>query len=292
MHGLTESLEYLASQEAVESLRRDAYWPKWDSPWWHMMLLHEMGETRRIPAAPIETLTRELENTPSTEFLDGSDYHCHCALGCVYQLLAAYGVDVEGRLPWIRQWFLRYQMRDGGFNCDAEAYGVEDECPSSMVATIAPFEAVLFYTPREWTTEEVEFLDRGAEFLQQRCLSQGSPTRHNAEEREQALAWMDLCFPRFYFYDVLRGLYALLSWAERRGKRLERARFAEVLGRLEADVGIERQAYQGVGTRLPEGGRAQESVFPLLLAVSASGPSSYLQRQWLQCRELGEKCWC
>lgn len=103
-----------------------------------MMLLREMGETRRIPESAIEALMSELERTPSTEFLDGSDYHCHCALGCVYQLLAGYGVDVDSRLPWIRQWFLRYQMADGGFNCDAEAYSVEGECPSSMVGAIAP----------------------------------------------------------------------------------------------------------------------------------------------------------
>ncbi|MCW5869359.1 MAG: hypothetical protein KIS61_19025 [Candidatus Eremiobacteraeota bacterium] len=289
MVGLAESLEYLDSEAAVRSLRRDAYWPKWDSPWWHMMLLHEMGETRRIPPAAIEALVLEMEKTPSTEFLDGSDYHCHCALGCVYQLLAAYGIDVDGRLPWIRQWFLRYQMSDGGFNCDAEAYAVPGECPSSMVGTIAPFEAMLFYTPRDFTAEEIEFMDRGARFLQERELWRGSPTRHNAEEREQAKAWMDLCFPRFYFYDVLRGLYALLNWADRRGVTLERARFAPVLERLEAGVEIGRRAYLGVGTRLPEGGRAKESLFPLLEAVSGNGPSRYLQEQWQKCRELGAK---
>jgi len=287
---MNKSLEYLASPAALASLRRDVYWPKWDSPWWHMLLLHEMGEGRQIPAVAIEALVAELEATPSTEFLDGSDYHCHCALGCVYQLLAGYGVDVDGRLPWIRGWFLRYQMADGGFNCDAEAYGVVGECPSSMVATIAPFEAVLFYTAREWTAEEVEFLDRGARFLQDRELWRGSPTRHNAEEREQARAWMDLCFPRFYFYDVLRGLYALLSWAQRRGVTLERARFAPVLQRLEAGVAIGRRAYRGVGTRLPEGGRAPESVFPLLEQVSAGGPSPYLEAQWRKCRELSKTC--
>lgn len=283
---MRECLEYLGSAAALESLRRDAYWPKWDSPWWHMMLLHEMGETRRIPAAAIEALVVELESTPSTEFLDGSDFHCHCALGCVYQLLAAYGVDVDGRLPWIRPWFLRYQMADGGLNCDASAYTVLGECPSSMVGTIAPFEAVLFYTPRGWTSEEVEFLDRGARFLQERELWRGSATVHNAEERDQASCWMDLCFPRFYFYDVLRGLYALLSWASLRGVNLERARFAPVLERLEAGVVIGRRAYAGVGTVLPEGGRGVESVFPLLESVSAPGPSPFLERQWARCQEL------
>ncbi len=134
------------------------------------------------------------------------------------------------------------------------------------------------------------FLDRGAGFLQERELWRGSPTRHNAEERAQAKTWMNLCFPRFYLYDVLRGLHALLSWADLRGVRLERPRFAPVLERLESGLEIGRQSYVGVGTRLPEGGRAKESVFPLLESVSGNGPSPYLQLQWQKCQQLGAKC--
>lgn len=148
---------------------------------------------------------------------------------------------------------------------------------------------MLFHTPRAFSAEEIEFLDRGARFLLERQLCLGSPTRHNAEEREQAKSWMELCFPRFYLYDVLRGLYALLSWAERRETTLERARLATVLDRLEAGVAIGRQSYLGVGTRLPEGGRTQESVFPLLRTVSGQGPSPYLEEQWQKCQALGKK---
>ncbi len=97
-------------------------------------------------------------------------------------------------------------MADGGLNCDNDAYLIKDEVPSSMVGTIAAFEAVLLYTPREWTTEERTFLEKGAQFLIKRKLMLGSDTKHNASERKSAEDWMKLCFPRLYLYDVLRGL--------------------------------------------------------------------------------------
>jgi hypothetical protein len=36
------SSDYLQSDEALESIEKDPYWPKWNSPWWHMLLLHEI----------------------------------------------------------------------------------------------------------------------------------------------------------------------------------------------------------------------------------------------------------
>ena len=42
---IEHSVAYLDSPQAREALAVDAYWPKWDSPWWHMLLLDEMGLT-------------------------------------------------------------------------------------------------------------------------------------------------------------------------------------------------------------------------------------------------------
>ena len=154
-----ESLRYLGSDRALQSLNADPYWPKWDSPWWHMLLLHEMGLTKQIPESVIERNVAVLDAFPlkifpvhPEEVPKGIDYArmtlCHCYLGNIYQVLAAWGVDVDARLRWIRPWFLRYQMADGGLTCDNDAYLVKDEVPSSMVGTIAAFEAVLLRTPR------------------------------------------------------------------------------------------------------------------------------------------------
>ena len=156
------------------------------------------------------------------------DSPCHCQLGNAYQVLAAWGVDVDTELPWIRPWLLRYQMADGGMNCDNDAYLVSDESPSSMVGTIAAFEAMFLYTPRPWTSEEKNFIDHGARFLIERQLMYGSKTKYNASERESAENWMKLCFPRFYLYDVLRGLNALLLWGEKTNQKIPREAYSAV----------------------------------------------------------------
>lgn len=58
------SVSYLASEAAASCLAADAYWPKWDAPWWHMLLLHEMGKTSPIPAIAIEELVKALHRYP------------------------------------------------------------------------------------------------------------------------------------------------------------------------------------------------------------------------------------
>src|SRR5262249_2697179 len=153
----------------------------------------------------------------------GPDSMCHCALGSIYQVLTACGVDVDAALPWIKPWFVRYQMADGGLNCDSTAYLVEDECPRSMVGTVAPCEAMLL---SRGTPEQEAFVERAARFLMERRLMLGSATVHNAEERAAQVLWLAPCFPRFYFYDVLRGLTALARWAERSGRTIPLAAIA------------------------------------------------------------------
>ncbi len=297
-----DSVEYLTSEVALNAVDADAYWPKWNSPWWHMLLLHEMGETKRIPEKMIKRYIASLNRIPLKIFPihpedmpEGVDPYrgtpCHCQLGNVYQVLSCWGVDVDNELPWIRPWFLRYQMADGGLNCDNDAYLVKDECPSSMVGTIAAFEAVLLYTKRPWTPEEKSFLENGARFLMGRKLMLGSATKHNASERKSAEQWTKLCFPRFYLYDVLRGLNALSLWAEKTNQILPREAINEVMTFLDREfqngkVKIGRQSFEGVGTILPspsgEWIRKQPAThFRLLDKVSVIGEESpFLSKQW------------
>lgn len=300
--GIADSVAYLASDAALRSLEIDPYWPKWHSPWWHMLLLHELGETRRIPtraatamAAGIDRLSHVFPIQPDE--IAGVDLQrdvaCHCALGTMYAVLAGCGIDVARALPWVRAWFVRYQMPDGGLNCDETAYRVAGECPSSMVATVAPFEAMLL--DAVWTAEERAFVERAARFLIDRALVRGSQTAHNAAERESAAAWRALTFPRFYFYDVLRGLAALVRWALATGQPLPEAAVAEVVTALierwpDGVVRVERQAHAGRTTIVPTADRspsprAPASSFPLLEAAGAPGePSEALTRQWSEAR--------
>lgn len=308
---LQQSINYLNSDQALKDVTRDAYWPKWDSPWWHMLLLHEMGKTELIPEALIKRYIETLNRYPikifpihQEDMPEGVDPYrgtpCHCQVGNVYQVLAAWGVNVDKEVPWIRPWFLRYQMNDGGFNCDNDAYLVKDEVPSSMVGTIAIFEAVLFFTPREWTPEEKMFLDKGAQFLIERKLMLGSQTKHNAAEQKSAKDWLKPCFPRFYLYDVLRGLNALLLWSEKTQNTIPSEAISDVVSHLEnhfpdGNIINERHSYEGAGTLLPiEAGewKWQKSAmfFPLLTKLSAIGEvSPFLTKQWQEAKERLKK---
>ncbi|HQT89378.1 MAG TPA: hypothetical protein PK677_12605 [Acidiphilium sp.] len=302
------SVRYLGSTLAIEALRESPYWPKWDQPWWHMLLLHEMGETARIPPVIVRAFVEALNATPVQIFPiwpgeapEGADpyrdWACHCQLGNVYRVLDASGVDMDAELPWVGTWFLQYQMADGGLNCDEAAYRIENECPSSMVGTIAAFEALTLHTRRPWNAAEQKFLDAAAHFMIERRLVLGSPTTHNAAERIAAQDWGLLCFPRFYQYDVLRGLTALVNWAERSGWGVPREVVAPILADLERrfpDGVVQTERYScdehGTITRLADGiwdhTRRPSSSFPLLdLVRTRNMVSPYLSLEFAQTKQ-------
>jgi hypothetical protein len=300
--GIADSVAYLGSDAAQRSIELDPYWPKWNSPWWHMLLLHELGEARQIPTSASAAMAARVDRLLHIFPIHPSDAPgvnlqrdtaCHCALGTMYPVLAACGIDVERALPWARPWFVRYQMTDGGLNCDNTAYLQTGECPSSMVGTVAPLEAMLL--GGAGTSEQRAFAARAGEFMIARALIHGSQTVHNAEERDAEVAWRALTFPRFYFYDVLRGLAALVRWAEATEQRLPEAAVATVVNALaerwpDGVVRVERQALAGKTTILPTDDRspsprASASTFPLLDTTSRLGEQSEaLTRQWSEAR--------
>lgn len=305
---LDATIQYLNSDEALKSVEADPYWPKWNSPWWHMHLLWEMGESRQIPARLVASYVDRFQKYPLKTFPffpgphmpegteNGRLILCHCQLGTFYQVMYACGVNVDRDIPWIRDWFFKYQMQDGGYSCDNSAYLVKNECPSSMVGTISVFEALL-YTRDTWSVDERLALDKMAQFMIDRRLTLGSSTAHNADERISALDWPKLTFPRFYFYDVLRGLEALLVWSKKTGSILPRESYQHVVDYMKkefstGEVTIGRKAIGDWPTRvqMPSGEWVKNqpaAVFPLFEALSQVDETSpYLSKRWQNCLEL------
>lgn len=144
-----QSILYLTSDEAIQSIVTNPYWPKWNSPWWHMSVLFEMGVADQIPKIAAEKMLFEVKRTHLPYFfredapLDKASHQdapCPCALGNLYQILSAADLKVDTELPWARSWFLKYQMSDGDLNCDEDAYRADPNA-SSLDGTIAPLEA-------------------------------------------------------------------------------------------------------------------------------------------------------
>jgi hypothetical protein len=296
--GIAESVRYLNSSEAHESIEANPYWPKWHSPWWHLSAFFEMGLAHRIPKAVAVKLLAEVKATHLPFFfreeapLEKSpkqDAPCPCSFGNIYQILSATGLDVDAELPWARGWFLKYQMSDGGLNCDEDAYKA-DQNASSMVGTISPLEAILS-TPGKLTTDEINFLDRGARCLLDRELRLGSKSQHNAEERLDEEDWLKPCFPRLYFYDVLRGLSFVLHWSEVLSRPIPASAILNVVRHLstqfpDGKIRTQRHSYEDVTTRaLDSSGNWERgrtaTFFPLLNETSDLGNvSPFLTHKW------------
>lgn len=286
MDEVRRCVEGLATPDALASIRRDPYWPKWDSPWWQMTLLWEMGEGARIPRPFAEVMTTAIDEhylhffPLRPEDAPGVDTRrhglCHCMVGTMWQVLLAAGIDVHARLPWIREWFARYQISDGGWNCDETAY-LRPTPRSSFLSTVPVLEALLLVSDR--TAEEERMLDRGADYLVSRRLHR-SISRHRVADPD----WLVLTFPRFYFYDVLRGLAFLRRWAALRGASLPEDVTREAAAAVRAQV---RDGAVVVGHRAwtnarEEPGREKgtATTFELLERVSVIGePNPWLTRQ-------------
>jgi GrpB-like predicted nucleotidyltransferase (UPF0157 family) len=219
---IEKSTAYLSSSEALASIERDPYWPKWDSPWWHMRLLQEMGIPEAIPKIAVQKMTDVLKNhylpifpIRAEEIPEGTDPYrkiaCHCAVGSMYQVLFACGVNVDQELPWMRPSFLQYQLPDGGLNCDESVY-IKENPKSSIVTTLNCLEAVLFCRKQDLTKEETDFLNKGAQYLLRQRLFRKVSTGEAIDSD-----WLEVKFPRFYEYDFLRGFYFLAKWREHSG---------------------------------------------------------------------------
>ena len=113
-------------------------------------------------------------------------------------------------------------MADGGLNCDEAAY-VRPVPRASFLSTVCAAEAVLRVPERPHTGEERAFLARAAGYLRARKLAR-SLSKNGAIA---AAEWLVPCFPRFYEYDVLRGLTFVAEWAASAGEALREEEIAE-----------------------------------------------------------------
>jgi hypothetical protein len=193
------------------------------------------------------------------------------------QVLVAAGVDPYARLPWVREWFARYQIADGGWNCDEGAY-LRPTPRSSFLSTLPVLEALLLVPDR--TRDEDVMLDRGARYLLSRALCRSLSKGTLADP-----SWLVPTFPRFYFYDVVRGLSFVRRWAALRGVSVPADAPREAMAAVEAYV---RDGKVVVGQRAWTDARAEPgqpkgnaSTFALLERVSVIGEASpWLTRQW------------
>lgn len=279
---IQHSLEILASPDSFAVPERMSR-KKWNGEWWHLVTICEMGYANRIPTSVARKALEQLkygawpkfvitkEDAPRTRADRAKMDCCHCELGVYYMVLCQCGCDVDRELPWIRDWFLKHQLDDGGLNCTPTAY--LNSRKSSVVSTLPPLEAILLFTDRSYTEAEARFLDEGARYLIEHRLVESK-----RESRIINQEWLKPLFPRFFEYDILRGLSYLSEWSRRRNKPLPKGLIEEGLDRMKSFVkGSEVFVGRHVNDRSSDW---RGGTFPLLKSVSKVGKvSPYLTNQ-------------
>ena len=297
---LEQAVAGLETTRSMDQIQADAYWPKWDGPWWQMQTLLSVGAADMIPIQAVCATLERIESGSlkffplrEVEIPDGTDPYrdilCHCALASLDLLVGGRGGSLDERFPWVRGWYLRYQLPDGGLNCDEAVY-TRPKPHSSMVSTLPVMESLLS-RHETWSPAEVQAVDAGARYLMTRSLCRSVSGGNRIIDQD----WMVPAFPRFYEYDILRGLAFLARWAHLRGLPLPSHSLEEALACLHAFFSDESAAPRHIpgseGTTLRqsasgEWGRGAFGSFRLLGRVmDATISRSFLRLEYIRTLE-------
>lgn len=222
---LDELREVIESEKAQLMIERDVYWPKWDSPWWYMLLL---DETSRLSEVPVPVF-KELLTCADRQFLkifpvreedvDGpvnghTEVMCFCFFGGLMKLASKLDFDVFAHLPWAKDWVTRYQLPDGGYNCDESVYTGSGR--SSIISTVVMLEGMIEYA--RYSPQPDIFaanMQKAVSYLLKHQIYLTS-----AGKEIEGVNWDKIIFPRFYEYDFLRGLEAVFDFLLFSGKKV------------------------------------------------------------------------
>ncbi len=291
--------EELTSTLTLESIQLDPYWPKWNSPWWKALLLSEAGMSELIPKQFVEEMIEAMNRhylhyfpLVETDIPAACEPYrhilCHCALGNMCRLIELRGYEADKELPWFIDWWARYLLPDGGYNCDEAAYTKSGK--SSFLSTLPMLEAMLLIYKRTGYETLKKNLEAGAQYLINHAVYKSSTGKLITD------IWLQLSFPRYYDYDVLRGLSFLAEWAVLFGKTLPHAIVADCLKQIEPaldESGLIRITEDKIaveGSLMQNGGvwewKEKASRFTALDMFGKVGIVSLpLSRQWLSTLE-------
>ncbi len=192
----------------------DCYWPKWRATVWPLILLAEMGvpgDNPRIRAACeyyLKAAGNQDKSWPPPEYPEGdlTGYRLlwePCVTGNMARTLVQFGYGEDPRVREMFEWLVKFQLPDGGWNCEPGPWG-KDVFHSSFMSTIEPLWAFTALDPSHWLKGGNEAVSRGCEFLLMHRLFKSDKTGKVINEE-----WTRLHFPLFYFYDILHGLRVL-----------------------------------------------------------------------------------
>lgn len=189
----------------------DLYRPKYVATNWRLIVLSDLGLTRKAPRVA-RAARLFLDRFSRSGDLGGLASEV-CVAGNAVRMMARFGYLKDPRVQAAIEWLVRHQKKDGGWHCFRSRTGTLDSWEA-----LAAFAAI----PSEARTPAIlQSIERGAEFYLERRLFREGPTLYRP--------WFRLHYPVHYYYDILVGLDTLTSLGYGEDPRMRPA-----LDRLEA----------------------------------------------------------
>ncbi|HAE41262.1 MAG TPA: hypothetical protein DCG57_21915 [Candidatus Riflebacteria bacterium] len=242
---LSEVGALIHSEKALLMIERDVYWPKWDSPWWYILLLEETGRLAEVPVEAFKELLtcadrQYLKVFPvREEDVDGpvnghTEVMCFCFFGALLKVASKLDFDVFAHLPWAKTWLSRYQLPDGGYNCDESAYTGSGK--SSLVSSTVMLEGMIEYAR---FTKDIETFAPNMQKIVSYLLKH-QVYMSTAGKEIPDTDWDKIIFPRFYEFDFSRGLEAIFDFLLLTGKKVRGVAVERALAllRKKTDAGL------------------------------------------------------
>lgn len=194
--------------------RKDLYRPKYTATIWRLIVLSDLGLTRKDERVrkPCEFFLNEYSrldggfDSPSATWSRSE----HCLTGNLARVLVRCGYSEDRRVISAFDWLVENQMKDGGWHCFYErAFGRGTlDCWEGLSAFAA-------LPRRRWTRRIKRSVERGAEFYLERQLFKQGHRRY--------LPWLRFHYPVHYYYDLLVGLDIITSLGYADDRRLKAA---------------------------------------------------------------------
>ena len=192
---------------------KSCYQPRGEATVWHLQLLAELGAAGDDPRI-VTACERFLRQHAMSDggFACGRHrdrYSEECLTGHMLYTLAAFGRGRDARSLAARDWLLKRQLADGGWNCTPH------RAHSSFVSTLGPTKALALMTD----PESARALRRAVEFLLAHRVFFSHVTGRPVKR-----FWPPVIqFPAHYAYDLLHPLRTLVIARAKVDERLEDA---------------------------------------------------------------------
>ncbi|MCI4369478.1 MAG: terpene cyclase/mutase family protein [Thermoplasmata archaeon] len=194
------------------------YRPKYLSTHWMLLVLSDLGLTRKHPAIR-ESCELWIERfaKPDGGFgLDGGSRSHLCLVGNTARALIRFGYSEHPAVIRAMEWLVKNADPKGGWSCFGAGRNLDSWEGLSAFAV---------YPRRRWTPKMEECVSKGAEFFLSRELQ---------HQGARYAPWYRTHYPVHYYYDLLVGLDVLTSLGYSRDPRVSPA-LAWMRGKRRAD---------------------------------------------------------